>query len=313
MGKRTLVIGGTRYFGKTLVHRLLDAGHQVTLATRGRMVDDFGSRVQRIQVDRRDPTAMRSAFSASEGFDLVYDQMCYTPQDAEIAIDVLGGRVSRYLMASTIDVYLPWLGLLQRPYLEDDLDFSNIEIDRTYPWHLPELAGLRYSAGKQQAEALLLSSSRLSAATVRIGHVLGGPEDFTGRLAFYVKAAKAKIHLAHAGKCGASSFIGVDEISQFLMWAGDASFVGPVNAANPQAMSAVQLQRRITESLGVPCLTASVSEDVHPCQLSPFDFPKPHAMDVGRAMALGFSFDPSNDWLDELIVRHAKAVEGESA
>ena len=35
MHKNTLVIGGTRYFGKLLVQRLVRAGHRVTIAPRG--------------------------------------------------------------------------------------------------------------------------------------------------------------------------------------------------------------------------------------------------------------------------------------
>jgi nucleoside-diphosphate-sugar epimerase len=53
MRKNILVIGGTRYFGKLLVQRLLQAGHRVTIATRGRTADPFGARIERIRVDRR--------------------------------------------------------------------------------------------------------------------------------------------------------------------------------------------------------------------------------------------------------------------
>ena len=35
MRKNILVIGGTRYFGKLLVQRLINAGHQVTIAGGG--------------------------------------------------------------------------------------------------------------------------------------------------------------------------------------------------------------------------------------------------------------------------------------
>ena len=45
MSKRILVIGGTRFFGLRLVEGLLEAGHAVTLATRGRAADPFGGRV----------------------------------------------------------------------------------------------------------------------------------------------------------------------------------------------------------------------------------------------------------------------------
>lgn len=61
MHKNTLVIGGTRYFGKLLVQRLVRAGHRVTIATRGYAPDPFGSRIERVRVDRRSEAAMRGA------------------------------------------------------------------------------------------------------------------------------------------------------------------------------------------------------------------------------------------------------------
>ena len=52
MKKKILVIGGTRFFGIPMVHRLLAEGHHVTIATRGRSGDDFGDSVERIIMDR---------------------------------------------------------------------------------------------------------------------------------------------------------------------------------------------------------------------------------------------------------------------
>ncbi|MGR4032399.1 NAD-dependent epimerase/dehydratase family protein, partial [Bacillus sp. ZZQ-131] len=52
--KKVLVLGGTRFFGKHLVEYLLQAGHDVTIATRGVTEDSFGSAVKRIIVDRED-------------------------------------------------------------------------------------------------------------------------------------------------------------------------------------------------------------------------------------------------------------------
>ena len=40
--KKVLVLGGTRFFGKHLVEALLQAGHDVTIATRGITEDSFG-------------------------------------------------------------------------------------------------------------------------------------------------------------------------------------------------------------------------------------------------------------------------------
>jgi nucleoside-diphosphate-sugar epimerase len=100
MGKKVLIIGGTRFFGKLLLRRLLKEGHQVTIATRRRAVDDFGGNVLRLHADRTDEAAMEAAFKGTAGFDLVFDQMCYTPLDAAISAKVFAGKVGRYVMSS---------------------------------------------------------------------------------------------------------------------------------------------------------------------------------------------------------------------
>ena len=40
-----LVSGGTRFFGIHMVNELLTAGHDVTIATRGKASDSFGDKV----------------------------------------------------------------------------------------------------------------------------------------------------------------------------------------------------------------------------------------------------------------------------
>ena len=50
-----LLIGGTRFVGYQLTWRLLAAGHQVTLLNRGHSPDPFGTRVERLIVDRTTP------------------------------------------------------------------------------------------------------------------------------------------------------------------------------------------------------------------------------------------------------------------
>ena len=46
--KDVLVLGGTRYFGRSIVDELLAAGHQVTIFTRGNLKHDFSSKVTHI-------------------------------------------------------------------------------------------------------------------------------------------------------------------------------------------------------------------------------------------------------------------------
>lgn len=127
MKQNILIIGGTRYFGKLLMQQLVEQGHQVTIATRGRTPDPFGDTVNRVRVDRRDIVAMTAAFKNAPVFDVIYDQMCYTPLDAQVSVQVFSGKVKRYVMASTIEVYNQQKSSPKGGFIELDFD------EKTHP------------------------------------------------------------------------------------------------------------------------------------------------------------------------------------
>jgi len=139
MPKNILVIGGTRFFGKLLVQRLVRAGHQVTIASRAYAPDPFGAHITRVRVDRRNEQAMQTAFG-DKHFDIVYDQMCHSPLDAAISSRVFKGKVGRYIMTSTVDVYRA-LEPQSQAFDEESLHVDAQPIDTGYPWHDPARAG----------------------------------------------------------------------------------------------------------------------------------------------------------------------------
>lgn len=55
---KILVIGGTRYFGIHMVNKLLEQGHEVTIATRGKTPDSYGDKVERITIQRTNEESM---------------------------------------------------------------------------------------------------------------------------------------------------------------------------------------------------------------------------------------------------------------
>ncbi|RJG21072.1 NAD-dependent epimerase/dehydratase family protein, partial [Massilia cavernae] len=290
MHKNILVIGGTRHIGKLLVQKLLGAGHQVTIATRGRAPDPFGSRIRRIKVDRRDEAAMRRAFAGVEGYDIVYDQMCYSPLDAAISVRVFAGKVKRYIVASTVDVYRTLLETRDSPFAEDDLNVLALPIDTRYPWHDPAREVESYVAGKLQAEAYLYRDGSLPLVTARIGHVLAGPEDFTGRLAHYVDLVRLRAPLRYSNAAAASSFIDAHGASGFLAWAGTQDFTGPVNAACDGGLSTFDIFHRAGMALDEQVYALPAASPAPAGQLSPFDYPRQLMMDTSRAASLGYRF-----------------------
>lgn len=298
MPKNILVIGGTRFFGKLLVQRLIRAGHAVTIATRGYAPDPFGSRITRVRVDRRNEHAMRAAFGDGR-FDIVYDQMCYSPLDAAISSRVFGGRVGRYIMTSTIDVYRS-LEPRTQAFIEDDLHVDAQPIDTAFPWHDPAHAVDGYVAGKIQAEAYLYRAGSLPTVSVRLAHVLCGPDDFTGRLAQYVDLARRRAVLPYTNARARTSFIEAREAANFLVWAGEQDFTGPVNAADDGPLSAYELQARVASALGTQARTRKVTSGA----TSPFDVAMPQVADTSRATLLGYQFGHTDDWIDSTIRQH---------
>ncbi|PWF46612.1 NAD-dependent epimerase/dehydratase family protein [Massilia glaciei] len=305
MRKNILLVGGTRFIGKMLVQRLLTAGDQVTIATRGRTHDPFGARIARIVVDRRDERAMLAAFAGKPAYDVVYDQLCYNPRDAAIATKVFGGKVGRYVMASSIEVYRGLLGRQDGAFAEADLDIMAQPIDTNYPWHDTSLASQSYVAGKLQAEAYLYRDGSLPLVTVRLGHVLGGPdEDFTGRTAHYVDLVRTYAPLRYSNSAAASSFLSAQSASCFLAWVGMQDFKGPVNAACGGALSAFDLAHRVGMALDAPVRTLPAASAAPTGVLSPFDYAYPFMLDTARAAGLGFRFSDCDDWLERTIRQH---------
>jgi nucleoside-diphosphate-sugar epimerase len=303
MTKNILVIGGTRFIGRLLVQRLLRAGHRVAIATRGYAPDPFGDRIQRIRTDRRNEPGMRK-LAENGPFDIVYDQMCYSPLDAAIAVRSFAGKVGRYVMTSTVDAYRV-LGFDRAGSLrEADLAVEAQPIDTSYPWHDPRRATECYVSGKVQAEAYLVRDGSLPLVTPRLAHVLGGPEDFTGRLAHYVELARAGAVLPYSNEDAAVSFMTAHAAADFLFWTGMQDFMGPVNAACDGALSAYGLYQRVGEVLEAAVKMRRVMPLASPGRLSPFDLPGAMVMDTSRAQELGYRFGHTDEWLDHTIRQH---------
>jgi nucleoside-diphosphate-sugar epimerase len=115
---RSLVIGGTRNLGPSIVHALLQRGYDVAVFNRGQTRDDLPEEVERLRGDRTAPGQLKSAMNGRE-FDLVIDTTLYTGAEAEAAVELFAGRVGRYIFLSTGQVYLVRAGV-ERPYKEED-------------------------------------------------------------------------------------------------------------------------------------------------------------------------------------------------
>ncbi|MFF7727088.1 NAD-dependent epimerase/dehydratase family protein [Streptomyces sp. NPDC008001] len=283
------VIGGSRYFGRLLVEELRDAGATVTVINRGSAPVPRG--VIHLRADRDDEAALNAAL-AGRSFDVVVDQVCYSPLQAAIAARAFTGRTRRYVLTSTVEVYAE----LGRPggaaLPEQAVDPSAWPVDLGLAWDDPQFRAERYGEGKRQAEALLTQEAPFDVAVVRTAHVLGAG-DFTGRLDHYIERIEQGLPVVVHPAPQPASFVHAPEIARFLAWAAAADFTGPVNAASRGTLGVRELCAAVGRVVGLePRLVAGTGEPV-----SPLSFDRSYAMDTGRVDRLGFRFGAVADWL----------------
>jgi nucleoside-diphosphate-sugar epimerase len=108
---RLVVIGGTGHIGTFLIPRLVNAGHDVVVASRGKrepyVPHPAWNAVQRIDIDRtaEDSAGTFGARIAALEADAVVDLICFTPDSAQQLVDALRSRQTLLLHCGTMWVH----------------------------------------------------------------------------------------------------------------------------------------------------------------------------------------------------------------
>lgn len=298
--RKICVIGGGRYFGKLLVQRLAEAGHEVTVINRGSTRPPAG--VEHLVADRDDEAALTAALG-TRTFDVVVDQVCYTPVQAAVAARVFRDRTRRYVMTSTIEVYDPATADLPAvpagtPVTEDLVDPAVWRVRLDLPWQDAAYQDAHYAEGKRQAEAVLTRAGGFGFVPVRSAHVLGGgTQEFTGRLAHYAELVSRGGTVDVYAAERPTVFIHHEEMADLLLWASTASdFTGPVNACSDGLLDVRELSGLIASRTGREPVYRTVAAGE---AAGPFSFDRHYAMSNTRAKELGFTFSRTADWLPD--------------
>ncbi|MBE7105360.1 NAD-dependent epimerase/dehydratase family protein [Bacillus cereus] len=281
--KKVLVLGGTRFFGKHLVEALLQAGHDVTIATRGITEDSFGSAVKRLIVDREDEKQLAERLE-DKSYDIVYDNLCYSSNAAKIICEVLQGKTKKYIMTSSMAVYEPAIGLLEE-------NFNPYEYAITYGGR----NDFNYSEGKRLAEAVLFQQATFPVVAVRFPVVIG-ENDYTKRLQFYVEHVVKQNPIVLNSLDGKLSFIHEKEAGEFLAWCGMENIEGPINACNNGAISMGEVIRFIEENSGTKVLIQEAGEN-----MAPYNEITNCTLHNRKARELGFPFRELNTEIKNVL------------
>lgn len=249
---RILVLGGTRFFGKQLVKELIKDEHDITVATRGIASDDFGDAIKRLKLDRQDATSIKEVLS-DKVYDVVYDNICYAPDDVSILLDCIKDNSRKYIVTSSLAVY-------DRGY-----DLKENAFD---PYHYNIVCGTReaftYAEGKRQVEAVCFQKYKdIKVTAVRFPVVIG-KNDYTNRLRFYIDHIQEGKKFNCPGKDEKMSFITEEEAGKCLALLAQADYDGPINGNSHGTISVQEIIEIIEEATGRQALIDKGSEIVGP-------------------------------------------------
>ncbi len=282
---KILVLGGTRFFGIHMVEALLEAGHDVTIATRGNAADNFGDRVKRITVERTSAESMKQALSGIH-YDVVIDKLAYASNDLRIAMDAV--NCDKYIQMSSTAVYNP----KKLNTVEEDFD----GLERPVIWcNRPDFP---YDEIKRQTEyALWQEYADKKWIAVRYPVVIG-KDDYTGRLKFYVDHVKTGTPMYIDNIDYQMSYIRSDEAGGFMAYLVDKDITGAVNGASSGTISLREIVNYVEEKTGKKAVLAEDSEDV---DKAPYNGDPEFSINTDKARALGFKFTDIHDWIYELL------------
>lgn len=155
---RVLIIGGTGLISVGIVKHLLDRGARVSVFNRGNHPGTLPGSVDQITGNRNDhPALLRLA--RDQKFDAVIDMVCFSPNQAESAIEAFAGKCGHFIFCSTVCTY----GVKVPP---------GVLIDETFPQEPIS----EYGKNKLACEQLFLrahESSRMPVTIIRPSSTYG--------------------------------------------------------------------------------------------------------------------------------------------
>jgi 2'-hydroxyisoflavone reductase len=217
---KILIIGGTRFLGRHLVHSANGRGHQVTLFNRGLTNPDVFPQVETILGDREKDLAELLGHE----WEAVIDTCGYVPRIVRLSAQSLEGSVSHYVFISSISAYA---------------GFSKVGIDESDPVGkmedetVEEITGETYGPLKALCERAVQETYRERSLIIRPGLIVG-PYDPTDRFTYWpVRVARGGAVLAPEEPAAPVQIIDARDLSDFIIKLIEENASGIFNATGP--------------------------------------------------------------------------------
>jgi nucleoside-diphosphate-sugar epimerase len=302
---RAVIIGGTGAIGRAAARRLLAAGWSVELTGRdpARMPRDITAAGGRFAAaDAGDAGRLRAVFG--DGADLLVDCACFTAEDATRLLPLARAAASTVLISSKA-VYVDAAGHHSNSPVKPDFGGPVREDQPTVaPGYGDYRSAEGYPAGKVAAEQVLLDSG--APVTVLRPSKIHGPGSRQPREWVFVKRVldrRPVLFLAHRG-ASVDHPTAAANIAALIDLAAREPGRRILNAADPDAPSALEISRIIARHLGhtweevlLDDLQATPGQPT-PGQPTlgrhPWDRPHPIVLDMTAAAGLGYT--PAGDY-----------------
>ena len=278
---RLLVLGGTKFLGRTLSEDALARGHELTLFNRRRTGPELFPEAKHLRGDRK------SDLSALESrtWDAVVDTSGYVPAEVRASAELLR-ESGRYVFVSSVSVYADFS---TGPREESPTaELGDMPVDEL----LPDYSNYGPLKALSEVEVERVFAER--ALIVRPGLIVGS-YDPTGRFTYWAHRLERGGEILAPGPPERTvQFVDVRDLAAWILDAIEAGRSGTFNVTNEGVPWGELLG--VTEVTWVPDEFLQ-EHDVGPWMELPLWLPDPawagmHATDVSRAVAAGLRFRP---------------------
>lgn len=215
-----LVIGGNRFFGKSLVEILCKQKHNVWVYNRGNINVEYPRGAKHIVGDRSDLDLLESSIR-DNSIDVVYDQVIFDAIEAQEILDLferLDDDKLRYIFTSTQSVYGPGPAALESSFESKDHSFTK-----------PAKRDEDYGEAKRQLESVIFNSRFAKQACAPRFPIVIGNDDYTKRFEFHIEALNTGNELFFPNLEASISFIHSDDAAIALYELAKSFKPGPIN------------------------------------------------------------------------------------
>jgi nucleoside-diphosphate-sugar epimerase len=276
--------------GPHLIRELLNRNYSVAMANRGRSNNPFGDAVERLIVDRDNPSAVVEKVGGRE-FGVVFDTSAYNAAYVEQLLSVV--KTDYYIQFSSNAVYK----VLKNNLYETDFNPVSFNSSDFNPVDARFTTGdFSYQMGKRAAEKASLGFE-VKNLRIRIPYV-GGLDDLSKRLIWFVenirKGVSMQMSRAHYDRRFAMAH--TSEAGKFAVYAYEHGLIGAYNIASEGTASVRAIVEYIEKRLGKKA--DIIWGDANHCHYN--NVPE-NSLNTDKAKSTGYRFMHIDEWLWETL------------